>query len=96
MERAADGTGDCPQRREDQHQRRRPGRCRGGVRAQRHVEEGARGVSAIFVPMTLPGITRTRFDCHGQRAIGRGSIHLRERARAGRPPAGPEAPASCR
>ncbi len=40
------------------------------------VADGARGVSALFVPMDLPGITRTRFDCHGQRAIGRGSIHF--------------------
>ena len=38
------------------------------------VEAGARGVSAILVPMDLPGITRTRFECHGQRAIGRGAI----------------------
>ncbi|NML31870.1 cyclohexanecarboxyl-CoA dehydrogenase [Paraburkholderia antibiotica] len=38
------------------------------------VDEGARGVSALLVPMDLPGITRNRFDCHGQRAIGRGSI----------------------
>lgn len=38
------------------------------------VESGARGVSAILVPMALPGITCTRFDCHGQRAIGRGSL----------------------
>uniref|UniRef100_UPI00404891F6 cyclohexanecarboxyl-CoA dehydrogenase n=1 Tax=Limnohabitans sp. TaxID=1907725 RepID=UPI00404891F6 len=38
------------------------------------VEDGARGVTAILVPMDLPGITRTRFDCHGQRAIGRGAI----------------------
>jgi len=38
------------------------------------VESGARGVSALLVPMNLPGITRSRFDCHGQRAIGRGSI----------------------
>ncbi|MEK6383007.1 MAG: cyclohexanecarboxyl-CoA dehydrogenase [Paraburkholderia tropica] len=38
------------------------------------VEDGARGVSALLVPMDLPGITRNRFDCHGQRAIGRGSI----------------------
>ena len=38
------------------------------------VESGARGVSALLVPMDLPGITRKRFDCHGQRAIGRGSI----------------------
>lgn len=38
------------------------------------VESGARGVTALFVPMDLPGVTRNRFDCHGQRAIGRGSI----------------------
>ncbi|WP_028221168.1 cyclohexanecarboxyl-CoA dehydrogenase [Paraburkholderia oxyphila] len=38
------------------------------------AEDGARGVSALLVPMDLPGITRNRFDCHGQRAIGRGSI----------------------
>ncbi|WP_316157046.1 cyclohexanecarboxyl-CoA dehydrogenase [Cupriavidus sp. BIC8F] len=38
------------------------------------VDAGARGVSAMLVPMDLPGITRNRFDCHGQRAIGRGSI----------------------
>ncbi|NUT14694.1 MAG: cyclohexanecarboxyl-CoA dehydrogenase [Cupriavidus sp.] len=38
------------------------------------VEAGARGVSALLVPMELPGITRNRFDCHGQRAIWRGSI----------------------
>ncbi len=35
---------------------------------------GARGVSALLVPMDLAGISCTRFDCHGQRAIGRGSI----------------------
>ncbi len=35
---------------------------------------GARGITALLVPMDLPGITTTRFDCHGQRAIGRGSI----------------------
>ena len=40
------------------------------------VEDGARGVSALFVPLKLSGITRTRFDCHGQRAIGRGSLHF--------------------
>jgi cyclohexanecarboxyl-CoA dehydrogenase len=38
------------------------------------VEAGAHGVTALFVPLDLPGITRTRFDCHGQRAIGRGSL----------------------
>lgn len=35
---------------------------------------GARGITALLVPMDRPGITTTRFDCHGQRAIGRGSI----------------------
>lgn len=38
------------------------------------VESAAHGVSAVLVPMDLPGITRNRFDCHGQRAIGRGSL----------------------
>ena len=37
-------------------------------------EDGARGVSAIFVPMDLPGISTTRFTDLGQHAIGRGSI----------------------
>ena len=37
-------------------------------------EDGAHGVAALLVPMNLPGISTTRFDCHGQRAIGRGSI----------------------
>src|SRR5690606_31827392 len=32
------------------------------------------GVTALLVPMDLPGVTRSRFDCHGQRAIGRGSL----------------------
>jgi cyclohexanecarboxyl-CoA dehydrogenase len=38
------------------------------------VDAGAHGVTALLVPMDLPGVTTTRFDCHGQRAIGRGSI----------------------
>ena len=38
------------------------------------VEAGAHGVTAVFVPLDLKGITRSRFDCHGQRAIGRGSL----------------------
>jgi cyclohexanecarboxyl-CoA dehydrogenase len=38
------------------------------------VEAGAHGVTALLVPMDAPGITRNRFDCHGQRAIGRGSL----------------------
>jgi cyclohexanecarboxyl-CoA dehydrogenase len=37
-------------------------------------ESGAHGVTALLVPMDLPGLTTNRFDCHGQRAIGRGSI----------------------
>jgi cyclohexanecarboxyl-CoA dehydrogenase len=37
-------------------------------------ESAAHGVTALLVPMDLPGVTRNRFDCHGQRAIGRGSI----------------------
>ncbi|MBK6591926.1 MAG: acyl-CoA dehydrogenase family protein, partial [Burkholderiales bacterium] len=37
-------------------------------------ESGAHGVTALLVPMDTPGVTTNRFDCHGQRAIGRGSI----------------------
>lgn len=37
-------------------------------------ESKAHGVTALMVPMDTPGITTNRFDCHGQRAIGRGSI----------------------
>jgi cyclohexanecarboxyl-CoA dehydrogenase len=38
------------------------------------VESGAHGVTAFLVPTDTPGLTRNRFDCHGQRAIGRGSL----------------------
>jgi cyclohexanecarboxyl-CoA dehydrogenase len=38
------------------------------------VESGAHGVTALLVPADAPGLTRSRFDCHGQRAIGRGSL----------------------
>ena len=38
------------------------------------AESAARGVTALLVPMDLPGISRSRFDCHGQRAIGRGAL----------------------
>ncbi|WP_152206255.1 cyclohexanecarboxyl-CoA dehydrogenase [Marinobacter changyiensis] len=38
------------------------------------VEQRASGISAFLVPMDLPGITTTRFEDSGQRAIGRGSI----------------------
>ena len=37
-------------------------------------DSGAHGVTALLVPADVPGLTRTRFDCHGQRAIGRGSL----------------------
>ncbi|MEA1080241.1 cyclohexanecarboxyl-CoA dehydrogenase [Marinobacter qingdaonensis] len=38
------------------------------------VEQRASGISAFLVPMDSPGITTTRFEDNGQRAIGRGSI----------------------
>ena len=38
------------------------------------ADSGAHGVTALLVPMDTAGITSSRFDCHGQRAIGRGSI----------------------
>lgn len=38
------------------------------------VEEGARGVSAFFVPEGTPGIARSRFDDIGHRVVGRGSL----------------------
>ncbi len=38
------------------------------------AETRARGVTALLVPADAPGLVRTRFDCHGQRAIGRGSL----------------------
>ncbi|KGJ19291.1 cyclohexanecarboxyl-CoA dehydrogenase [Paracoccus sanguinis] len=37
-------------------------------------EDGARGVSAILVPMDLPGITTSKFDNMGQNQVGHGSI----------------------
>jgi len=37
-------------------------------------DSGAKGVSAALVPTDAKGLTRNRFDCHGQRAIGRGSL----------------------
>lgn len=40
------------------------------------VESGAHGVTALLVPADAPGLVRSRFDCHGQRAIGRGSLHF--------------------
>src|SRR5216683_1666684 len=37
-------------------------------------EEGARGVSAFYVDLHSPGVTRNRFKDLGSRAIGRGQI----------------------
>lgn len=37
-------------------------------------QDGARGVSAFFVPMNEPGITATRFRDLGSRPVGRGSV----------------------
>ncbi|WP_326533387.1 acyl-CoA dehydrogenase family protein [Pseudorhodoferax sp.] len=37
-------------------------------------EQGARGVSAFFVALDQPGITRTAFDDVGSRIVGRGSL----------------------
>ncbi len=38
------------------------------------VEDKARGVSALLVPMDLPGITTSKFSNMGQNSIGHGSI----------------------
>ena len=35
---------------------------------------GAKGVTALLVPLDLPGISRTRFNDLGSKAVGRGSI----------------------
>lgn len=38
------------------------------------LEDGARGVSAFLVPMTMPGVKTSRFSDLGSKAVGRGSI----------------------
>ena len=38
------------------------------------AEDGARGISAFLVPLTLPGIQRTHFNDSGSHIIGRGSV----------------------
>jgi cyclohexanecarboxyl-CoA dehydrogenase len=38
------------------------------------LEAGARGVSAFYVDLNSPGVTRTRFRDLGSRAIGRGQL----------------------
>lgn len=57
------------------------------------LEEGARGISALYVDLRLPGIGRTRFKDLGSRAIGRGqlffdSVRVPARARIGEEGAG--------
>jgi cyclohexanecarboxyl-CoA dehydrogenase len=37
-------------------------------------EEGARGVTALFIPADTPGVQRTRFDDVGSAILGRGSV----------------------
>lgn len=48
----------------------------GAVVLARTGGEGARGVSAFWVDMSDPGISRGAFDDLGSRAIGRASIHF--------------------
>ncbi|MFE7224049.1 acyl-CoA dehydrogenase family protein [Nocardioides sp. NPDC057577] len=48
----------------------------GAVVLARTGGDGARGVSAFWVDMSGPGISRTAFDDLGSRAIGRASIHF--------------------
>jgi cyclohexanecarboxyl-CoA dehydrogenase len=36
----------------------------------------ARGISAFLVPLDAPGLTRTGFDDHGGRSVGRGSLYF--------------------
>lgn len=38
------------------------------------LEQGARGVSALYVDLNTPGVSRTRFRDLGSRAVGRGSL----------------------
>jgi len=38
------------------------------------TEDRARGISSFLVPMDSPGLTRTAFDDHGTRSVGRGSL----------------------
>jgi len=38
------------------------------------TEARARGISSFLVPLDTPGVTRTGFDDHGTRSVGRGSL----------------------
>lgn len=42
------------------------------------VEDGARGVSAFFIPEGTPGIARSRFNDVGHRVVGRGSVFFED------------------
>ncbi|MDN5749787.1 MAG: acyl-CoA dehydrogenase family protein [Pseudonocardia sp.] len=41
-------------------------------------ESRARGISAFLVPLKTPGLTRSAFDDHGGRSVGRGSLFFDE------------------
>ncbi|MCB1475066.1 MAG: cyclohexanecarboxyl-CoA dehydrogenase [Rhodobiaceae bacterium] len=38
------------------------------------TEARAKGISSFLIPLDLPGISRTSFDDHGGRSVGRGSL----------------------
>lgn len=38
------------------------------------AEDRARGISSFLVPLDSPGLSRTAFDDHGTRSVGRGSL----------------------
>ncbi|MCK9285364.1 MAG: cyclohexanecarboxyl-CoA dehydrogenase [Rhodocyclaceae bacterium] len=42
------------------------------------ADSGAKGITALLVPLDLPGITRTDFDDVGTRGVGRGSLFFDE------------------
>ncbi len=48
----------------------------GGIVLARTGGPGARGVSAFWVDLNQPGVTRSGFDDLGSRAIGRASLHF--------------------
>lgn len=41
-------------------------------------EDGARGVSAFFIPEDIPGISRLKFNDLGHRVVGRGSLFFED------------------
>lgn len=42
------------------------------------AEARAKGISSFLIPLDTPGITRTSFDDHGTRSVGRGSLFFDE------------------